>query len=395
MTYIIKRLRRFCGFFTGFVFFFSGILKVIDPTGAGLVVKEYLDFMHLDFLEWAAKPAGTFLALAECAIGTALITGVWRKATGITALSFQGFFTLLTLCLVIFNPEMDCGCFGEAIHLTHMETFIKNIILCGILIAGFIPMRGLGRPKRRKYASFGIVTLSVLVLAIVSWRGIPMMDFTEFKPGTALQAGNAFHTADEDIYEAVFIYEKDGTQKAFGLEDLPDSTWTFVSTRTVLKEEFEDGIASLSFADAEGNYMDNLACTGKVMVISVHDTGIPQARMSKIMEFAAKTKEAGFRTLLLYAGADSPALPSNASAISTYRADYKTLITLNRSNGGATFISDGYIIRKWARGKLPDETTLHDLFCGDDTEAIIDNTTAGNLAFQGFLLYVFAVMLLM
>ena len=107
MTYIIKRLRRFCGFFTGFVFFFSGILKVIDPTGAGLVVKEYLDFMHLDFLEWAAKPAGTFLALAECAMGTALITGVWRKATGITALSFQGFFTFLTLCLVIFNPEMD------------------------------------------------------------------------------------------------------------------------------------------------------------------------------------------------------------------------------------------------------------------------------------------------
>ena len=31
------RLRRFCAFLTGFVFFISGIFKLLDPVGAGLV----------------------------------------------------------------------------------------------------------------------------------------------------------------------------------------------------------------------------------------------------------------------------------------------------------------------------------------------------------------------
>ena len=112
MKYLLLRLKRFCGFITGFVFFIGGILKLMDPVGAGLVMGEYLDFMHLKFLGFASKPLGIAFALAETIIGTALITGVWRKAAGIAALAFQGFFTLLTLALVIFNPQMDCGCFG-------------------------------------------------------------------------------------------------------------------------------------------------------------------------------------------------------------------------------------------------------------------------------------------
>lgn len=51
----IERLKRLCAFITGFVFFISGILKVLDPTGAGLVMKEYLEFLHIGFLGFASK----------------------------------------------------------------------------------------------------------------------------------------------------------------------------------------------------------------------------------------------------------------------------------------------------------------------------------------------------
>ena len=148
MRYLLLRLKRFCGFITGFVFFIGGILKLMDPVGAGLVMAEYFDFMHLKFLAFAAKPVAVAFALAEALIGTALITGVWRKFTGIAALAFQGFFTLLTLALVIFNPQMDCGCFGEAIHLTHKETFIKNIILLALLCTYLFPAKLLGDNNR-------------------------------------------------------------------------------------------------------------------------------------------------------------------------------------------------------------------------------------------------------
>lgn len=389
MNYYVTRLRRLCGFIAGFIFYISGILKLLDPVGAGLVMDEYFSFLHLGFLDFSSKILGTVIAFAETILGAALITGVWRKSTGIAALAMQGFFTLLTLLLVIFNPEMDCGCFGEAIHLTHMQTFLKNLGILVLLAGNFIPLKGLGRPKGRKFVSFGIVAASTLAFAIYSWMYIPLVDFTDYATTARLQAAEKYPADEEDMYEALFTYEKDGKQKTFDLEHLPDSTWTFVSTQTVLKEDFADTAVPLSIYDDEGNYLDSLAAEGKVMVISVHDPDIRQSRWEDLKAFAAEAEAAGFRTMILAAdkGEDSPE--------TTYRSDYKTLITLNRSNGGATYISDGYIIRKWARNAFPDKEELMSIQLEPETETMIGHSSQSSLTFQAFLLYVFAVMLLL
>ena len=391
MRYLILRLKRFCGFVTGFVFFIGGILKLMDPVGAGLVMGEYLDFLHMGFLGFSAKVLGTAFALAETVIGTALITGVWRKTTGIAAMAFQTFFTLLTLALVIFNPEMDCGCFGEAIHLTHMETFLKNIVLCILLCAYFFPMKMLGQPQKRKYVSFGIVTVSVTAFMIYSWMYIPLMNFTDYKPAAALKAGQ---TADsgEDMFEAVFVYEKDGNEQTFDLNHLPDSTWNFVRTETAaVSEQESDGLIDLSFYNESGEYMDGLAVDGKVMVVSVYDTKIGSHGWKEILGFMTDAEAAGFNTLLLVSGT----APEDQAPDNLYHADRKTLLAMNRSNGGVTYFSNGYLVRKWARRGAPDFEELLEIASEDETETIIYHDTKGSLGFQGFLLYVFAVMLLL
>lgn len=391
MRYLILRLKRFCGFVTGFVFFIGGILKLMDPVGAGLVMGEYLDFLHMGFLGFSAKVLGTAFALAETVIGTALITGVWRKTTGIAAMAFQTFFTLLTLVLVIFNPEMDCGCFGEAIHLTHMETFLKNIVLCILLCAYFFPMKMLGHPQKRKYVSFGIVTVSVTAFMIYSWMYIPLMNFTDYKPAAALKAGQ---TADsgEDMFEAVFVYEKDGNEQTFDLNHLPDSTWNFVRTETAaVSEQESDGLIDLSFYNESGEYMDGLAVDGKVMVVSVYDTKIGSHGWEDILGFMTDAEAAGFNTLLLVSGT----APEDQAPDNLYHADRKTLLAMNRSNGGVTYFSNGYLVRKWARRGAPDFEELLEIASEDETETIIYHDTKGSLGFQGFLLYVFAVMLLL
>ena len=391
MRYLILRLKRFCGFVTGFVFFIGGILKLMDPVGAGLVMGEYLDFLHMGFLGFSAKVLGTAFALAETVIGTALITGVWRKTTGIAAMAFQAFFTLLTLVLVIFNPEMDCGCFGEAIHLTHMETFLKNIVLCILLCAYFFPMKMLGHPQKRKYVSFGIVTVSVTAFMIYSWMYIPLMNFTDYKPAAALKAGQ---TADsgEDMFEAVFVYEKDGNEQTFDLNHLPDSTWNFVRTETAaVSEQESDGLIDLSFYNESGEYLDGLAVDGKVMVVSVYDTKIGSHGWEEILGFMTDAEAAGFNTLLLVSGT----APEDQAPDNLYHADRKTLLAMNRSNGGVTYFSNGYLVRKWARRGAPDFEELLEIASEDETETIIYHDTKGSLGFQGFLLYVFAVMLLL
>lgn len=398
-------MRRFCAFITGFSFFVSGVLKLIDPVGAGLVIDEYLSFMHMSFLGVLSKPTGTMLAFAETAIGAALVTGVWRKATAIAAAAFMCFFTLLTLVLVIFNPEMDCGCFGEAIHLTHMQTFLKNIVLCMLLAGAFLPFRDLGGPKPRKYAAFGITTASMAAFTIYSLLHIPVVDFTDYRAGSFLQsAESSYSDIDGDAYEAVFIYEKDGIRKSFGLEELPDSTWTFISTETESKEGYRDTSVPLSFFDAVGTYHDSEAAHGKVMAIAIHDPHMKAKKWVRIMKFADNAENAGFRVLMLAASSGEligeeleDIAPDLARQIKErlFYSDYKTLITAVRSNGGAIYINDGMIAGKWSNRSLPDAEQLERLYGTEAEEIMAERTTRSSLSFQGFMLYVCAVMLLL
>ena len=404
MEYRFEKFRRLCAFIAGFVFFISGILKVLDPVGAGLVMKEYFEFLHIGFISPASKILGTGFALMETLVGAALITGVWRKVTSITAMALQAFFTLLTLALVIFNPTMDCGCFGEAIHLTHLETFIKSIVLCVLLAGASFPLNKGVEPLKKKYVSFGLVAISVVLFCIHSLLYIPIVDFTEYRPTAQLQAADSYTEGDEDQYDAVFIYEKDGQEQTFDLEHLPDTTWTFVRTETAQPEDFEDNSINLSFYDNEGEYMDHIAAKGDVMVISVYDSEWKAERWQETAEFISRASEVGFRPIVLVAstsenmnasleGLDETARELIESRL--YHSDYKTLLTLNRSNGGATWFSDGYLIRKWGRRALPDQERMKADIDSDVTESLIEKSTVGNIAFQGFLLYVFAVMLLL
>ena len=385
MKYLLFKMKRFCGFITGFVFFISGILKLMDPVGAGLVMKEYFKFLHLGFLNPTAIAAGFVFAIAESIVGAGLITGVWRKVMAQVAIVLQGLFTLLTLLLVIFQPEMDCGCFGEAIHLTHGETFVKNIILLALLLIYYIPRQKLGGTKKKKYVSFGLVSLSTIAFAIYSLLYIPMVDFTDFRPGTLV---NSDKTSGSGVYQAVFIYEKDGKEDTFTLETLPDSTWTFVRTETQSPAETEKQPATISIYDRNGNYADHLLTEGKSIIISIYKDKVTQKEQEQIIRTLDNAAAAGFRPFLLSASAD-------IECDCLYFCDYKTLITLNRSNGGATYMEDGYIIRKWAKKALPDAEELTMLSKEDSTETFIGRDTRSNLAFQGFLLYVFAVMLLL
>ena len=56
--------------------------------------------------------------------------------------------------------------------------------------------------------------------------------------------------AKPSVYETTFVLEKDGVRKEFTLENYPDSTWTFVDTRTVLKEKgYEPPIHDFSLVE--------------------------------------------------------------------------------------------------------------------------------------------------
>jgi hypothetical protein len=138
--------------------------------------------------------------------------------------------------------------------------------------------------------------------------------------------------------------------------------------------------------------MDTLAIYGKVMVVSVYDTKMSERKWKKTENFVSRAEAAGFQTLVLCA--ETAGIPETLKA-KAFVSDYKTLITLNRSNGGITYFYNGQLIRKWASANTPSAAELSEISGSDATEIFIDHESKGSLVFQGFLLYVFAIMLLL
>lgn len=386
--------RRFCAFVLGAVFLVSGILKLMDPVGSEFIMKSYFNFLHIGFMDFSAKFFGVAFALTEAVLGAALMSGVWRKVVGIAVVALTTFFTLLTLVLLIFNPVMDCGCFGEAMHLTHLQTFVKNVILCALCCGAFIPMRELDRPVKVKYVSFALTACSLVALLVYSLVALPLKDYTAFHPGAMLQAA-----ADEqykDFSEPEFIYEKNGVTQAFSLDALPDSSWNFVDSR-IRQDDFAAGTV-LTLTDDAGEYCDSLATQGNVLVVSAYKK-LSAGRIAGIESLVADARAVGLTPIVLVPSDDVLAAASEKRAALedslVYYSDYKTLATLNRSNGGATWISDGQIVRKWSYTLRPSREKLSTALAEDPTALALETQSKGSLALQSFLLYIFAVLLLL
>ena len=390
-------LRRLCSILLGLVFFIAGMLKLMDPVGAGLVVEEYLEFLHFGWLAFAAKGLGVALALVETLTGAALIAGVWRRQTAAIASILTLGFTFLTLLLVIFNPEMDCGCFGEAVHLTHMQTFLKNLVLCLLCAGAFLPVRDYGRNRKSKVIAFCLVAVTVLLFTVMSLISVPLMDFTEFAPGASLAANGDEEYTDGGIslggendtkQEYFVIYEKNGQEGAFTLDNLPDSTWTFVRVENMETSisDYEKSMPVFYISDTDGNYYNDMLMDGKVMVLSIYD--VPGFKdTGRAEQFLRDAEAAGF-TAIAVAREPVPGL-------SAYLSDFKKIITFNRSNGGATYLADGEIICKWPVRRLPDSEELSKVVARNPMEQLVGRSSRRRIAFQGVVLYSLALLLIL
>lgn len=345
-------MRRLCAVIIGLVFFVAGMLKLMDPTGTSLIVTEYLKFLHLGFAVPAAKVLGTALALVETLAGCALISGVARSLVSVVTFCLLGVFTLLTVALVIFNPAMDCGCFGEAIHLTHVQSLVKNLVLLALAAFAFIPVVDGFEARKPKKWGFFTVSLLVIAFAVYSFRALPLVDFTAYNYGAQILG--------DSVDEGEMAYE-----------DMP----------------------VLSFSDVFGEYCDELAAQGNVLVLSVYDPDhLSEGSWLSLSAAVSDALTCGIRPLLLVPYVDGVPMDMGEHM---YFADYKTLLTLNRSNGGATFLSDGLVVDKWPVSSLPDGEKLTSALCAEPVERAASRTSSGRLTAQGVLLGSVALLLLL
>ena len=193
--------RKCCSIAVGLVYVASGLLKIMDPVGTGLIVEAYFRFMHIPESALVAKILGVVLGALETAVGFAVVFCACPRITRWIMLGMQSSFTLLSLALVIWNPQMHCGCFGEAIHLTHCQTFIKNIVLMGMLWFAYFPLLEATKTKMWQYIAFASSVILMAGFAVYSWYYIPVIDFTDYKKGTEIVSQSEYWNLSEEERE--------------------------------------------------------------------------------------------------------------------------------------------------------------------------------------------------
>jgi len=357
----MKILRLFSRIIVGIVFIFSGTVKAVDPLGSAYKFSDYFQAFHLEFLKPFALVLAIILFTVEFISGFAVLSG-YRQKTGLWGVMvLMLIFTPLTLMLAITNPVSDCGCFGDAIHLTNWQTFWKNVVLMILVVILFT-----GRNKSRQICSTKkewsviiIVIVLFIIFSLLNLRYLQLFDFLPYKTGTNIKEGMKIPEGKPvDEYLTTFIYEKEGVQKEFTLENYPadDSTWKFIDQKSKLvKKGYLPPIHDFSITTIEGEDLTDwiLANPGyTVMMISTKLNKADQKNLEKGFELGAWCAAEGMSFYVVTAsGTDEVKEYVNGLTICT--ADETTLKTIVRANPGYMLLKDGTILGKWSWATVP------------------------------------------
>ena len=368
---LIGVLTTVCRFVLAVVFIFSGFVKAIDPLGTQYKIQDYIDAFGWAgvFPDFVPFLASALLGMLEFCLGVYLFFGIRRIIAPRAVVAIMAVMTPLTFWLALDNPVSDCGCFGDAVVLSNWETFWKNVVLLAMSVVVLKWRKRLFPLVTTRFdwliALYGFVY--ILCMTIYCYRELPVFDFRPYYVGADIRKGMEIPEGEElSKLETLFVMQKDGVKKEFTLDNYPDSTWTFVDTRTVVKEQgYEPPIhdfSMINYEDGEDMTEQVLADKNYTFLLVAHQLGLADdSKIDLINELYDYSLEYGYAFYCLTSSSDEDIEEWRANTGAEYPfclMDNITLKTMVRSNPGLILLKEGKVIRKWSVNNLPDEYQL-------------------------------------
>ena len=349
----------------GVTFIFSGFVKAIDPLGTVYKIEDYLKAFGGFFTNLLplAGIAAVCLILVEWLLGWAMVCNVRTRWTSWISLAFYLVMTPLTLWIALTNPVSDCGCFGDAIVLTNWQTFWKNVILLTLVVVLLCCRKAIPQLFSNWMETL-IIALALMAGGAImgySYTHLPPMDFRPYKIGNHIPTLMEIpDDAEPDLYEITLIYEKDGVQQQFTLENYPkgDSAWTFVDQKSVLvKKGYEAPIHDFEIMTMEFEDItyDILESEEPVTLVTMYDLKkTDRKQIGKLKNLIAGCQEQTAPIYLLtgsgeddiYAFAEEIGLDLETAERLFCTIDPVTLKTIVRANPGYFIVQNGIVIDK-------------------------------------------------
>ena len=346
----------------GGVFIFSGFSKAIDPWGTCYKITDYLSAMGLSGWTYTALFLAVALAALEFITGIFTAVGAYRRSAPWIALMMMLVMTPLTLWLAVTGAVPDCGCFGDALHLSNWATFGKNLLLLlGViyLLLFNTSLRGVYGPA----VQWVVGALSFAFIMAIAYYGYfvqPLIDYRPYPVGTQLVSSSIEDTDDSED-DFIFIYSKDGEEHEFTIDSLPDEDdgWEYVTRyhsrrphgKVIIQNGSNDN--SIAIMDEEENdiTIDVLTDSHNTVLLlfpDLTDVGVINSYALNELNDAALVSEANVIGL-------TPATEHeieqwkdlSMASYPIYHMDDSELKMIARGNPAVVYLEDGTI--KWKR----------------------------------------------
>lgn len=312
--------------FVGLLFLYSGFVKANDYIGFAYKLEEYFGVFASSFpffkgffvfMAGFAKPLAWFISVFEMALGVAVILG-WRMNLTIwLSMIMMVFFTVLTGYSHYTGAVADCGCFGDALKIEPWESFVKDIILTGMLIPVFLVRKYIPPLLGAKNTTIAVVASFLLAGAYSYYchEHLPVVDYRAYKVGVDLEVCKETIPPGADFPKCSDFdqFYDDRTLPIFEGKNL------MVITYTGFSADMEDLKAS------------------EALNQSLKGSGINVYGANGDSKKTFETK------IVPQAGLTYPF---------TY-FDPKTLKTMVRANPGYILLNEGVVVKKWHHNDIP------------------------------------------
>ncbi|RYG48603.1 MAG: DoxX family protein [Chitinophagaceae bacterium] len=377
--YILQIIR----ILVGVLFIFSGLIKGNDPSGLANKMEEFFELWHMQFLAPYALGLSITIIAFEIIAGVALLLGYAFRQFSFLLLLLMIFFTFLTGYAVWYehvnHRELKCGCFGDCIPLTAMQSFMKDIVLLVLVIILVVGRKHIPSLFRRS-VNTSLMILTLFGSVFFQWYALehlPFFDCLPYKVGNNIwQKMQAPPGSVPDQVEYTYTLKnlKTGATKEMGMDEYMSSniwmdslTWKTEGDpreKVIKKGNNTPEIKEFNVSDYDGNdYTETLLKEpGYNFIFFVKDVRKASAKnIDRLRRLFAKCEKSNVGFYLLSANTKAETeqfIKDNKLNIYYFAIDATVCKTAMRSNPGLMLLKAGTVLGKWSYNDYPADFEL-------------------------------------
>jgi hypothetical protein len=231
----MKTLINIIRWIVGLLFIFSGMIKANDPLGLSYKMQEFFVAWNFHLLDNYTLTLALVMNVFEVLAGVAVIVGWRMKLFTRLLLLLIIFFGFLTGYALLSGKIKECGCFGDCLPMTDLQSFLKDVFLFLLILVLFFNYKKIQPLFKNNFVSSILLILAVLFVCFTEsyvLKHLPVMDCLPYKVGKNIPEEMKIPVgARPDSVVMMFKYKKDGKEIDFDASHIPDnldSTYIFV-----------------------------------------------------------------------------------------------------------------------------------------------------------------------